>query len=243
MMLTYDTEVKTMIGVLANTLAVIIGGSLGLLLKKGIPERVSGAVMTALGLCTVYIGIDGALDGSNTIVLIVSMVLGTICGTLLNIDGAVSRLGEFFERRVNSTDGKIPIAQGFMTASMLFCVGAMTIVGSINAGLMDDNKLLFTKSILDLISSCMLASTLGVGVLFSAATVFFYQGTLVLLAELLQRVLTDTALIAEITCAGSLMIIGLGLNIIGITKIKVADQLPAILFVPIVYYLAQNLPI
>ena len=232
-----------MIGVLTNTFTVIVGSLLGLLLKKGIPERVSNAVMTAIGLCTVYIGVDGALEGSNTIVLIVSMVLGTVCGTLINIDGAINRLGEFAERKMKRTDGKTSVAQGFMTASLLFCVGAMTIVGSLNAGLSGDNKLLFTKSLLDLISSCMLASSLGIGVLFAAAFVLVYQGGLVLLAGLLQSVLTDPAVVAEITCAGSLMIIGLGLNILGITKLKIADQLPAIIFVPIIYALVQYLPI
>lgn len=232
-----------MLGVLANTGAVIVGSLLGLLFKKGIPERVSGAVMAAIGLCTVYIGIDGVLEGSNTIVLIVSMVIGTICGTLLNIDGGINRLGSFVERRLSRTDGKTSVAQGFMTASLLFCIGAMTIVGSINAGLSNDNKILLTKSLLDLISSCMLASSLGIGVLFSALFVLVYQGGLVLLAGLLQSVLTDPAIIAEITCAGSIMIIGLGLNMLGITKLKIADQLPAIIFVPIVYCLVQFLPI
>ncbi len=231
-----------MLGVIVNTLAVIVGGSLGLLLKKGIPERVSAAVMAALGLCTIYIGIDGVLQGSNTIVLIVSMVLGTIVGTFLNIDGAINRLGKFAERKLKREDGKTSVAEGFMTASLLFCVGAMTIVGSLNAGLNGDNKILFTKSVLDLISSCMLASSLGIGVLFSSLFVLAYQGALVLLAGLLQSVLTDAALIAEITCAGSLMILGLGLNILGITKIKVADQLPAIVFVPAIYALVQYLP-
>jgi len=232
-----------LLGVLANTGAVIVGSLLGLLFKKGIPERVSGAVMAAIGLCTVYIGIDGVLEGSNTIVLIVSMVIGTICGTLLNIDGGINRLGSFVERRLSRTDGKTSVAQGFMTASLLFCIGAMTIVGSINAGLSNDNKILLTKSLLDLISSCMLASSLGIGVLFSALFVLVYQGGLVLLAGLLQSVLTDPAIIAEITCAGSIMIIGLGLNMLGITKLKIADQLPAIIFVPIVYCLVQFLPI
>lgn len=231
-----------MLGVIVNTLTVLIGAAVGLLLKKGIPERVSAAVMSAIGLCTVYIGIDGALSGNNAIVLIVSMVLGTIVGTLLDIDGAINRLGSFVERKLKREDGKTSVAEGFMTASLLFCVGAMTIVGSLNAGLNGDNKLLFTKSILDLISACMLASSLGIGVLFSALFVFGYQGALVLLAGLLQGILTDAALIAEITCAGSLMIIGLGLNLLGITKLKVADQLPAIVFVPIIYALVQYLP-
>lgn len=231
-----------MLGVIVNTITVLVGGAIGLLLKKGIPERVSRAVMTAIGLCSVYIGIDGALEGSNTIVLIVSMVLGTIAGTLLDIDGAINKLGKFVERKMQREDGETTIAEGFMTASLLFCVGAMTIVGSLNAGISGDNRLLLTKSMLDLVSACMLASTLGVGVLFSALFVFGYQGALVLLAGLLQNVLTDAALVAEITCAGSLMIVGIGLNLIGITKIKVADQLPAILFVPLVYALVQFLP-
>lgn len=232
-----------MIAVLTNTATVLIGSALGLLLKKGIPERVSKAVMVAIGLCTVYIGIDGALSGSNTIVLIVSMVLGTIVGTLIDIDEKINRVGEYFEKKMKKSDGKTTIAEGFMTGSLLFCVGAMTIVGSLNAGLSGDNELLFTKSILDLISSCMLASTLGIGVMFAAVFVLVFQGALVLLAGLLQNVLTDPALIAEITCAGSVMIIGLGLNILGLSKFKVANLMPAILFVPLIYWAARFLPI
>lgn len=233
-----------MTGVLVNVATVLLGGGIGLLLKKGIPERVSQAVMTAIGLCTVYIGIDGALEGGNTIVLIVSMALGTVAGTLIDIDGKIEKLGTFIEKKASKKEsGKLNIAQGFMTASLLFCVGAMTIVGSLNAGLNGDNKLLFTKSVLDLISSCMLASTLGIGVLFAALFVLVYQGGLVLLAGLLQNVLTDAALVAEITCAGSVMIIGLGLNILGVTKLKVANYLPALLFVPLIYYLVGLLPL
>lgn len=232
-----------MIGVIANTLTVLLGSALGLVLKKGIPSRVSSAVMAAIGLCTLYIGVDGALEGSNTIVLIVSMVLGTIAGTLLDLDDKINRIGNFIEWKMKRDGEKTTIAEGFMTGSLLFCVGAMTIVGSLNAGLTGDNELIFTKSILDLISSCMLASSLGIGVMFSAIFVFVFQGALVLLSGLLQSVLTDAAMIAEITCAGSVMIIGLGLNILGITKIKIANMLPAILFVPFLYVAAQFLPI
>ena len=231
-----------MLGVIVNTLTVLIGAAVGLLLKKGIPERVTAAVMTALGLCSVYIGIDGALSGSNAIIIIVSMVLGTIVGTLIDIDGALNRLGKFVERKMKRADGKTSVAEGFVTASLLFCVGAMTIVGALDAGLRGDNSLYFTKSALDCVSACMLASSLGIGVLFSALFVLGYQGALVLLAGLLQSILTDAALVGEITCAGSLMIIAIGLNLIGITKIKVADQLPAIVFVPIIYALVQYLP-
>lgn len=232
-----------MLGVIINTLTVILGSTVGLLMKKGIPEKISKAAMTAIGLCTLYIGVDGALQGENTIVLILSLVFGVIAGTALDIDGKIGRLGEFIEKKTSSPSEKGTVAQSFITASLLFCIGAMTIVGSLNAGLSGDNELLITKSILDLISSCMLASTLGFGVMFAAVFVLIYQGGLVLLASLLQSILTDTALVSEITCAGSVMIIGLGLNILGITKIKVADFLPALLFVPLFYYLIGLLPI
>ncbi len=231
-----------MTGVILNTFTVLLGSSIGLLLKKGIPERVSRAVMTAIGLCTVYIGIDGALSGSNTIVLIVSMVLGTIIGTFLNIDGRINAVGQFFERKFRREGEKVSIAEGFMTGSLLFCVGAMTIVGSLNSGLSGDHTLIFTKSVLDLISSCMLASTLGIGVLLAAVFVFVFQGALVLGAGFLQGVLTDAALIAEITCAGSVIIVGLGLNILGISKFKVADMLPAPFLVPLIYFLFNLIP-
>ena len=232
-----------MIGVIVNTITVILGSLVGLLLKKGIPEKISKATMVAIGLCTLYIGIDGALEGSNAIILIVSMVLGTIVGTWIDLDDKINKLGAFVEKKMKKPGGTASVAEGFVTASLLFCVGAMTIVGSLNAGLSGDNTLLFTKSILDLISSCMLASTLGIGVLFAAVFVFCFQGVLVLCAGLLQNVLTDPAIIAEITCAGSVMIIGLGLNLLGISKFKIANFLPAIIFVPLVCYLVQFLPL
>lgn len=232
-----------MTGVLVNTGTVILGSLIGLLLKKGIPEKVSKAVMIAIGLCSLYIGIDGALSGSNTLVLIVSMVFGTIVGTLIDIDAGINKVGLFIENKMKKDGKGSSVAEGFMTGSLLFCIGAMSIVGSLNSGLSGDNTLIYTKSVLDLISSCMLASTLGIGVLFSAIFVFVYQGGLVLLAGLLQNVLTDEALIAEITCAGSVMIVALGLNLIGLTKIKVANFLPALLFVPLFFWLLSFLPI
>ena len=232
-----------MIGVFVNVATVLLGSAVGLLFRKGIPERISKALMLAIGLCTLYIGIDGALEGSKTIVLILSMVFGTLIGTLIDIDDKINRVGLFIEKKLKREGERGSIAEGFMTASLLFCVGAMTIVGSLNAGLTGDNTLLFTKSILDLISSCLLASTLGIGVMFAALFVLVVQGALVLLAGLLQNVLTDQALIAEITCAGSVMIIALGLNLLGITKLKVANFLPALLLVPLFYKLWMLLPI
>ena len=232
-----------MIGVFVNVATVLLGSAVGLLFRKGIPERISRALMLAIGLCTLYIGIDGALEGSQTIVLILSMVFGTLIGTLIDIDDKINRIGLFIEKKLKREGDKSSIAEGFMTGSLLFCVGAMTIVGSLNAGLTGDNTLIFTKSILDLISSCLLASTLGIGVMFSALFVLVVQGGLVLLAGLLQNVLTDQVLIAELTCAGSVMIIALGLNLLGVTKLKVANFLPALLLVPLFYKLWSLIPI
>lgn len=231
-----------MLGVIVNVAAVIAGSLLGLLFKKGIPERVSNAVMLAMGLCSLFVGITGIIGGGNAIVIIVSMVLGTIVGTLLNIDGGVNSLGEFIEKKLKGR-GSGNVVEGFMTASLLFCVGAMAIIGSLNSGLLGDHEVLFTKSVMDMISACMLASALGIGVIFSAAAVLVYQGAIVLLAELLQNVLTNELLITNITCVGSLMIIAIGLNLLGVTKIKVADQLPALLFVPLVFKLITLLPV
>ena len=232
-----------MLGVLVNTGTVLVGSLVGLLLKKGIPERVSQGIMVAIGLCTMYIGIDGALKGENTLVLIVSMVVGTLLGTLLDLDGKLNRLGNYVEKKMRRPGEKTSVAEGFVTACLLFCIGAMTIVGSLQAGMTGDNELIFTKALLDLISSCMLASALGFGVTLSAVFVFLFQGALVLLGMGLKNFIIDEAMIAEITCAGSVMIIGLGFNIVGLSKFKIINMLPAVALVPLVYWAAQFLPL
>ena len=226
-----------MTGVIVNTFAVILGSFLGLILKKGIPEKVSSAVMAGIGLCTVYIGLSGSLSGENVLIVICSMVIGSIIGTLLNVDGKINLLGKWVENRVSSNK-KSNISQGFVTGSLFFCIGAMTIVGSLNAGLQGDNELLFTKSLLDFFSSIMFTTTLGIGIMFSAAFVLVFQGSIVLLATYIEPFLS-TGAIAELTCAGSLMILALGLNILNITNIKVANYLPVLVCVPIVYKLVD----
>lgn len=225
-----------MLGVIVNTLTVIIGSVIGLLFKKGIPEKVTSAIMKGIGLCTLYIGISGSLKGENTLVLIISMVIGISIGTLIDIDDKINRLGNYIENRFNKGNGTVSVSKGFVTASLLFCIGAMTIVGSLNAGLTGDNEMLFTKSTLDFFSSCMLSVSLGIGVLFSAAFVFVFQGAIVLMANFIAPVLTDTA-IAEMICAGSVMIIGLGTNLLDITKLKIANMLPTIIVAPILCYI------
>ena len=221
-----------MLGVLVNVGTVLIGSLVGLFLKRGIPERVTEALMVGIGLCTVFIGISGALQGENTLVLILSMAIGTVIGTLLDIDKQLNRLAAYVEKRFKQKDGQVTVAEGFVTASLLFCVGAMTIVGSLQAGLTGDCEMLFTKATLDLISSCVLAASLGIGVLLADIFVLVFQGGIVLLAGFVAPFLTDYA-IAEMNCAGSVLIIALGLNLIGVTKIKVANYLPVIFIPPI----------
>lgn len=224
-----------MFGVIVNTVTVILGSIVGMLFSKFISEKYTTAIMTAIGLCTLYIGFDGALAGKNTLVLIISLAVGTAVGTLFGIDDGINALGAFIEKKFKRNDGKASVAQGFVTASLLFCIGSMTIVGSLNAGISGDNTLLLTKSVLDLISSCVLAASMGIGVLCSAVFVLVFQGGLVLLAGFIGPFLSASAQ-AELICAGSVMIIALGLNLIGITKIKVANMLPALILAPILEY-------
>ena len=222
----------TFSGVLVNVLTVLIGSTLGLLLKKQIPEKLTTAVMTAIGLCTVAIGVTGVIKGQNQLVMIVSLVLGTIIGTLIDIDGKLTKIGDKLQKKKGENE-KSTFSQGFVTASLLFCVGAMTIVGSMNAGISGDNQMLYTKSVLDLISSSMLAASLGFGVFCASGFVLVFQGALVALAMALGSFLNDFA-VNELICAGSVMITALGLNLIGVTKIKVANLLPGLIFVPFV---------
>ena len=220
-----------LLGTFVNMGTVIAGGTLGLLLGSRFPERISGALMKALGLCTLLIGVTGILEGENQLITIVSMTVGTLIGEFFDLDGKLNRLGNFLQSKFKKSEGKVSIAEGFVNASLLFCVGAMTIVGSLQSGLTGDNSMIYTKSLLDFVSSTIFASTLGIGVLFSSALILVYQGGIVVLAHYIAPYLTDSA-ISEMTCVGSLIIIGLALNMLGITKLKVMNFVPAI-FIPI----------
>lgn len=218
------------LGVLVNTGAVLAGGAVGLLCRKALPERVTGPVMTGIGLCTVLIGLDGALNGTNALVVILAMVFGTVIGSLIDLDRRIETFGNFLERKF-SRNASGSLSRGFVAGSLLFGIGAMAVVGSIQDGLGDPTMLL-TKSMLDLISSIMLAASLGAGVLLSAGFILVFQGMFALLAGVIQPLMTDGA-VGALSCAGSLMILALGLNLMGITKIKVANFMPALILAPL----------
>ena len=222
-------------GALVNAAAILAGGLIGLLLKGGINENLSKSLMKVIGLCIMVIGISGALHG-DLMLLVISLAAGTVAGELIAIDDKLNSFGMWVQTKLQGNNKNSTFAEGFAGASLLFCVGAMAIVGSINSGMNDDLSIIFTKSILDGISAMILASSLGVGVLFSAASVFIYQGTIEVFAGFLQHAFTPE-LIVQISAAGGVLILGIGINMVfDNVKIKVANSLPGLAFAW-VYYL------
>ena len=228
-----------MLGVLVNVAAVIIGGILGLLLKKGVPEKVEKGVMSAVGLCCIVIGVGGALDGLDVLIVVISMVLGSIIGGILDLDRQMNRMGSWVEKKLQKPGGGISLAEGFVSATLLFCVGAMAIVGSLNSGLRGDHTMLYTKSLLDFFSAMMMAVSLGIGVSLSAVSILVFQGGIALLAGVIEPALNAVpGSITQIACTGSVMILAIGTNLLGVTKIKVANLLPGILVAPLAMWVA-----
>lgn len=234
-------------GTIINSLAVLTGSLLGMAIRavtrrhagevsaNGIGGRLQTIIMQGMALCVLYIGISGSLKGKNTLIAIISTALGAVIGELLDLDRRMHALGDWVQaktaRLLHPQEGAPSVADGFVTASLLFCVGAMAIVGSLENGLTGNYDTLKAKAVLDGISSIVFASSLGIGVLFSAAAIFLYQGAISLAAGLVAPLLSD-AVIAEMTCVGSLLITALGLNMLNVTKIKVMNLVPAI-FLPI----------
>lgn len=220
-----------MIGVLANTAAVVLLSFLGVYVGNRIPERVQNQILVALALCASLMGIQMGMEADEFIVVIVSLALGTGLGAAWDIDGGLARLGEKidsrFEKPGEDTGGPMTAA---IQASLLFCVGSMAIVGSLQAGISGNNDTLFVKSVLDGLTALVMAAALGIGVGFSALPLLLYQGALVLLAGAIAPYISD-ALVADLTSAGGIMVFAIGLGIMDIKKIPVANMLPAFVVV------------
>lgn len=228
-------------GVFINTGAIIVGSLLGLVFKKGIPEKYAKAITVAIGLSVVFIGISGALrteiiDGANVgtdpLILILSMILGVVTGTLLKIQDRLDSFGRKLENKF-SKESQGNFSKAFVNSTLLFCIGAMAITGSIEWALENNHSTLIAKSVLDGINSVIFAANMGIGVLFSAGTVFLYQGAIAVIAYFLGASFLTPVMNLHLIATGSLVIFALGLNLLGITKIKVADLLPAIFFAPL----------
>ncbi|THB75967.1 MAG: DUF554 domain-containing protein [Desulfobulbaceae bacterium] len=228
-----------MLGTIVNALAIIAGSIAGVMLKKGIPERYKEIVMSAVGLSVMLIGIKSALSSDDLMIVIFSVIIGAFIGEFLGIEAHLESFGSYIEKKVSSKSSDTgSFARGFVTASLVFCVGSMAIVGSLESGLTGNHQTLFAKSILDGVTSIIFASTMGIGVLFSSVAVFIYQGAITLSAVVMKNFLVPET-ISQMTSVGGLLILAIGLNLLNITKIRIGNLIPGI-FLPLLYYLVMQ---
>jgi len=235
------------LGALINAVLIIAGALVGRIFKN-IPESMKSTVLSIIGLAVALLGIKMGFESDNFIILIVSLVVGTVVGEWLDLDKQMNRLGKWVEslfRTKRNDQNQISIAEGFVTASLIFVVGSMAVIGALDSGLRNDHNVLITKGLIDGFTSIILASTLGIGVLLSAIPVFIYQGLIAVFAGVISSFIPDAALqmyITEMTAVGGVMIMAIGLNIAGLTKIKAANLLPGIVIVGIMvafFYIFQ----
>lgn len=212
-------------GVLINAAALTAGGVLGTLGGRLMPEKMKQTVLAATGLVSIGIGISGAIGSSNQLIPILSLVIGSVIGELLHIEDGVTRAGDWLQKRFGKSGS---ITEGFVTGSLVFAAGPMAVMGALESGLKNDHTILMTKSVIDMAGSVAFAGSLGIGVAFSALSILVLEGTVTLLASLLTGVLTD-AVITEISVTGSLIIIGVALNVLGLTKLRIMNMTPALL--------------
>ena len=229
-----------MLGTIVNSLAIIGGSLIGLLFNKGISERYKDILMSAIGLSVVLIGLKSALVTDDLMVVIFSMIIGALIGEALAIENKLEGFGRFLEKKMASASGDTSaIGRGFVTASLVFCVGSMAIVGSLESGLTGNHQTLMAKSVLDGVTSIIFASTMGIGVIFSSVAVFVYQGLITISAGFLKSYLIPET-IAQMTSVGGLLILSIGLNMLKITTIKIGNMLPAI-FLPLLYFMVMSI--
>ncbi len=228
------------IGTLVNVIAVILGSGIGLLFNGGLKKRFQDILMQVLGLSVIFIGASGALKGmfvlkdstietTGSMLLILSLVIGSFLGEWINIEGKMEQFGEFIKQKVKGNNNP-KFVEGFVSTSLVTCVGAMAIVGALQDGLMRDPSMLFTKSILDGVIAIIFASTLGIGVLFSVIPLALYQGAITIFAKFIEPILTDT-MISNMSFVGSVLIFGIGVNLAFGKKFKVGNMLPALIIV------------
>ncbi|MDA3732975.1 DUF554 domain-containing protein [Niameybacter massiliensis] len=229
-----------MLGTIVNVLLILVGSILGILLKRGIEKRYEDLIMSALGLVTAVIGITFAIKSQNMLIVVVSLVIGALIGEWIDIDSKLNKVGDWLKDKVKGKGGtgleeESRIGEGFVTATLLFCVGSMAIMGALDSGLRGDHTILYTKSIMDGISALIFASSMGIGVALSAFPILIYQGGIALMAQTVQPYLSD-AMMIEMNAVGGILLIGIGLSLLDIKRIKVSNLLPA-LIIPIIWFL------
>lgn len=224
-------------GTIVNTLLIILGAVIGRFLHN-IPERMRETIMYGIGIAVVVIGMQMTFASTEIVIVIISIVIGAVVGEWIDLDTKVNRLGKWIETKLPARNGRsVNVAQGFVTATLIFVVGSMAIIGAIDSGIRNNHDVLITKGIIDGFTAIILSSTLGIGVLFSAAPVFLYQGILAILSTQISKFVPADLLsffISEMTATGGLMIIAIGMNLIGLTKIRVANLVPGIVVVGVI---------
>ena len=224
-----------MIGTLINCIAIIAGSAVGLLLRRGMKDSIAKTVMQGVGLSVILIGLTGAIETGNTLLVILSMVIGGVAGSLINIDQKMNQLGAWAQKNLTRDDSEgNTFAQGFVTASLVYCVGAMAVVGALDSGIRGDHTTLIAKAMLDGVTAIVFTSSLGIGVMLSAVPVLIYQGAIALLGTAIAPLLSDVV-VTEMSAVGGLLIMAIGVNMLLEKDIKVANLLPAIL-IPFIYY-------
>ncbi|MFW6114679.1 MAG: DUF554 domain-containing protein [Thermodesulfobacteriota bacterium] len=226
-----------LLGTVVNTFAIIAGSLIGLFFGRFIPKAHADTVLKAVGLAVILIGLKMAWKTSDFIMVICSLAVGSGLGGVIGIEDRMNRMGKRLEDRFSSSGNGF--SKAFVTTSLLYCVGSLAIVGSLESGLTGSHQTLFAKSVLDGLGSILFAATMGIGVLFSSLAVFLYQGTIAVSAAFAKDLLTADV-IARMSAVGGLLIAGMGFNMLGMTKLKIGDMLPAI-FIPLLYDMAQEL--
>lgn len=234
-----------LLGTMVNGLLIIIGTLLGKLLHR-IPEQMKGTVMHGIGLAVIVLGLQMGLKSNNFLIVILSLVFGAVLGEYFDLEEKLNRLGNWLELKVGNGRGQGSIAQGFVTATLIFVIGAMAIIGALDSGIRGDHDVLYTKAIIDGFTALILTTTLGIGVIFSAIPVILYEGIIAAFAtqidQLIPQALMDS-FISEMTATGGVMIFAIGLNLIGLIKIRVANLLPGIVVTAIIVAILYYFPV
>lgn len=232
-------------GTIVNAILIVFGALVGRFLHS-IPERMKETVMYGIGLAVVAIGIQMTFESSQFLIVIMSIAIGGALGEWASIDTKINNLGQWVESKIPNKNKETSVAQGFVTATLIFAIGSMAVIGAIDSGLRNDHDVLVTKGIIDGFTALILSSTLGIGVVFSAIPVFLYQGFITLFSTQISKFIPTSLLdffIAEMTATGGLMIVAIGLNLLGITKIRVANLIPGIVVVGIIVTIVYAMPL
>lgn len=228
-------------GTIVNALLIVVGSVIGMFFTR-IPEKYKETVMHGIGLAVVLIGLQMAFSTENIVIVLISLLFGAIIGEFLRIEDALNQLGMWLGSKFTTKNDTISVSQGFITGTMIFCIGAMAIIGALDSGIRGDHEVLITKGIIDGFTALVLTTTLGFGVLFSVIPLILYQGVITLFATQIENWVPEAmlnGLIDEITSVGGLLIVAIGLNLLKIKEIRIANLMPALFLVVVIYYISQ----